>query len=59
LDLAIADLAAQLQAEHKLQPPDAIQAATALRSGATAFVTNHPAFLRVEGIETALLDRYL
>ncbi len=59
VDLPIADLAAQLRAEHKLQTPDAIQAATALRSGATGLVTNDPAFLRIEGIETAVLDRFL
>jgi predicted nucleic acid-binding protein len=59
VDLSIADLAAQLRAEHKLQTPDAIQAATALRSGATGLVTNDPAFLRIEGIETAVLDRFL
>lgn len=59
VDRPIADLAAQLRAEHKLQTPDAIQAATALRSGATGLVTNDPAFMRVEGIETAVLDRYL
>jgi predicted nucleic acid-binding protein len=59
VDLPIADLAAQLRAENKLQTPDAIQAATALLSGATGLVTNDPAFTRVEGIETAVLDRYL
>lgn len=58
-DLQTADLAARLRATHRLQTPDAIQAATALRAGATAFITNDPAFLRVEGIETAVLDRYL
>jgi predicted nucleic acid-binding protein len=59
VDLPIADLAAQLQAEHKLQTPDAIQASTALRSGATGLVTNDPTFARVERFETAVLDRYL
>jgi predicted nucleic acid-binding protein len=59
VDMPIADLAAQLRAEHKLQTPDAIQAATALCTGATGFVTNDPAFMRVEEIETAILDRYL
>jgi predicted nucleic acid-binding protein len=59
MDLPISDLAAQLRAAHRLQAPNAIQAATALRSGATALVTNDPAFTRVEGIETAVLDHYL
>jgi predicted nucleic acid-binding protein len=59
VDLAIADLAAQLRADYRLETPDAIQAATALRAGATGLVTNDPAFVRVEGFETAVLDRYL
>jgi predicted nucleic acid-binding protein len=59
LDLQTADSAAQLRAAHRLQTPDAIQAATALRSGATGFVTNDPVFTRVKGFETAVLDRYL
>ena len=58
-DLQTADLAARLRAAHRLQTPDALQAATALRAGATAFITNDPVFLRVEGIEAAVLDRYL
>jgi predicted nucleic acid-binding protein len=58
-DLGVADAAAQIRAKFNLRTPDAIQAATALRSGATGFVTNDPAFLRVEGIETAVLDRFL
>ena len=46
-DLQIADVAARLRADPKLRTPDAIQAATALCSGATGFVSND-----------ALLDRY-
>jgi predicted nucleic acid-binding protein len=59
VDLSIADLAAQLRATRKLETPDAIQAATALQSGATGLVTNDPVFMRVEGFETAVLDRFL
>jgi predicted nucleic acid-binding protein len=58
-DLEIADAAARIRAMYKLRTPDAIQAATALRAGATGLVTNDPAFTRVEGFETAVLDRYL
>lgn len=58
-DLETADLAARLRGKHNLRTPDALQAAAALRAGATGFITNDPAFLRVEGIETAVLDRYL
>jgi predicted nucleic acid-binding protein len=37
---AIAEEAAQLRARHGLRTPDAIQLATATRSGASAFLTN-------------------
>jgi predicted nucleic acid-binding protein len=36
----IAERAAQLRASHHLRTPDAIQIATALQEGATAFLTN-------------------
>jgi predicted nucleic acid-binding protein len=53
--LQIADRAAQLRAEHNLRTPDALQAATALEREATGFVSNDPAFKRVEGIEVIVL----
>ncbi len=58
-DLEIADIAARLRAIHRLRTPDALQAATALRTGATGFVTNDPAFTRVESFEALLLDQLL
>jgi predicted nucleic acid-binding protein len=58
-DLRTADEAARMRATYNLRTPDAIQAATALRAGATGLVTNDPAFARIEGIETAVLDRYV
>lgn len=58
-DLEVADLAARLRATHGLRTPDALQAATGLRGGATAFVTNDKAFQRITGIETLLLDSLL
>jgi len=54
----VADLAARLRAEHQLKTPDAIVAATAIRSGATALVTNDAVFERVAEFETLLLERY-
>jgi predicted nucleic acid-binding protein len=36
----IADRAAQLRGKYKLGTPDAIHIATAIESGATAFITN-------------------
>lgn len=59
LDLETADLAARLRAVHRLQTPDAIQAATGLTARADAFVTNDPVFMRVPGFEIAVLDQYL
>jgi len=40
VDVAIAREAARLRATHNLRTPDAIQLATAIQAGATAFITN-------------------
>jgi predicted nucleic acid-binding protein len=56
-DLEIADLAARLRAEYRLRTPDAIEAATALHTGASAFITNDAVFERVQGFEVLVLDR--
>lgn len=48
---AIAALAAQLRVRYRLKLPDAIQLATALDTGATAFVTHDRDFSTVSGIE--------
>lgn len=58
-DLKIADLAARIRALHGLRTPDALQAATAIQSGATALITNDSTLDRVLGIETLVLDRIL
>ena len=55
--LQIADKAAELRALHNLRTPDALQAATAVHSKATGFVTNDPAFTRIKQFETLVLDR--
>lgn len=57
--ITVADLAAQLRAAHRLKTPDALQAATAMDSGASGFITNDPVFKRVEQFETAVLDDLL
>ena len=54
--LEIADLAARFRADYRLRTPDAIQAATVVRSGAHALLSNDPAFRRVKGLETLVLD---
>jgi len=55
--LRIADLAAELRAMHGLKTPDALQIATAIYSGASAFVTNGPIFDRIKQVEILVLDR--
>ena len=56
-DLEIADLAARLRAAHRLKTPDALQAATAVRTGASGLITNDPVFERAGSFETLVLDR--
>jgi len=58
-DLEIAVRAAEIRAHHRLQTPDAIQAATAIHSRATAFITNDPIFTRIPDLQTVVLDRFL
>jgi predicted nucleic acid-binding protein len=58
-DLKTADLAAQFRAHHRMRIPDAIQAATAVLSGATGLISNDPVFRRVEAFETMVLDDLL
>ncbi len=56
LNLDIADTAARLRADHRMKTPDAIQAATAICSGATGFLCNDAVFRRVNAFDTLLLD---
>jgi predicted nucleic acid-binding protein len=58
-NLEIAELAARIRALHRLQTPDALQAATAVHSLASGLITNDPVFERVEGFETLVLDQLL
>lgn len=58
-DLAIADEAARIRAVHLLKTPDALQAATAVRSRATGLITNDPIFRKVADFETLLVDELL
>lgn len=55
-DLEIAVRAAEIRAEYRLQMPDALQAATALHSRASAMLTNDPIFKRLSGLDVLLLD---
>jgi predicted nucleic acid-binding protein len=59
LDLAIADRAASLRARLRLPIADAIQAATAIHSGATGLVTNDSIFSRAAELDVLVLDDVL
>lgn len=50
VSVPIASLAAQLRAKHRLKLPDALQLATALETGAAAFVTHGRDFSRVTAL---------
>jgi predicted nucleic acid-binding protein len=51
--------AAALRARYRLRTPDAIQLATAFKSGATLAITNDEAWKHIAGIETLLLTDLL
>jgi predicted nucleic acid-binding protein len=55
-DLRIADLAARFRAAYRLRTADAVQAATALASEATAIITNDRTLSRVTELEVFVLD---
>lgn len=59
IDLELADIAARVRAQYNLRTPDALQAATALHSHATAFITNDPVFRRVTGFAPLVLNDFL
>lgn len=57
--LEISDLAARMRAQYRLQTADAIQAATAIDTGATLLITNDFAFRRVSDFDSLILDDLL
>jgi predicted nucleic acid-binding protein len=59
LTLPVADAAARMRAEFNLKTPDAIQAASALAVHATGFISNDPAFRRLQNLEVLILDDLL
>ena len=59
LTLPVADAAARLRAEFNLKTPDAIQAASAMSLQATGFISNDPAFKRLESLDVIILDELL
>ena len=58
LDQETAERAASLRARYEISTPDAIQIATALQNGATAFLTNDKQLVRVKELDVLLLDDY-
>lgn len=58
-DLQIARVAARFRARLRMPTPDALQAATAVRSGAQGLITNDKIFRRVDELEILLLDELL
>jgi len=59
MGLDVAKKASDLRATERMKTPDAIQLATALLFGATAFLTNDKIFERVRGIDVLILDKFL
>jgi predicted nucleic acid-binding protein len=57
--LEIADAAARLRAKHGLRTPGALQAATAIQTGATGLITNDATFRRLSDLEVLVLDDLL
>ena len=57
--LAIWEDAARIRAETGLATPDALHAATALRTGCTLFITNDTDFRRVDDLPVVVLDDLL
>ena len=57
--LEIADIAAQIRAQHGFRTPDALQAATARYSAVTGLISNDPIFERLDRFETLILERLL
>ena len=55
-DLAIADTEAQDCSQRRLRTPNALHSATAIRRGATAFLTNDAGLARVTKVEVDVLE---
>ncbi|NER39229.1 MAG: type II toxin-antitoxin system VapC family toxin [Oscillatoria sp. SIO1A7] len=55
----IAETAARLRADYNLRTPDAIQMATAIRRGASFFLTNDTRLPSLPGLELLVLDELI
>jgi predicted nucleic acid-binding protein len=59
MGLDVSRKASDLRALDRIKAPDAIQIATAILYGATAFLTNDRSFERVKEIDVLILDKLL
>jgi predicted nucleic acid-binding protein len=59
MGLDIARKASDMRAAERIKTPDAIQLATAVVHGATAFLTNDKIFERVKGVDIFIFDKFL
>jgi predicted nucleic acid-binding protein len=59
VDLEIADIASTLRSRYSIKTPDAIQVATAINKGCSAFITNDFALQKIEEINVLILKDIL
>lgn len=59
VDERLAETAALIRARYSIRLPDAIQVATAIQEGATAFLSNDKRLRKVDALEVLILDDYL
>ncbi|MHB8895860.1 MAG: type II toxin-antitoxin system VapC family toxin [Candidatus Geothermincolia bacterium] len=59
VDPRIASKAAEIRAACMTGPTESLLLATAIESGATAFVTSDPGLRQVKGIKVMVLDEYI
>ena len=59
MGLEVARKASDLRVTERIKAPDAIQIATALLYGASAFLTNDRIFERIKGLDVLILDKFL
>jgi uncharacterized protein len=59
MGLDVARKASDVRSADRIKAPDAIQLATVILYGATAFLTNDKIFERVKGVDILILDKLL
>ena len=59
VDEEVAEAAAEIRARSGLRTPDALQVATCLVEGASAFITNDERLRKVEGLQIIVMNDYI